>query len=129
MTLRLLLIEDDPDIVEVVRLSLEVTGGFIVDAAATGREGLALAQAQVPDAVLMDYNLPDMPALEAIHALGVSPATTAVPVVLFTGEHAEATAHLHAQPNVAGAIAKPFRATTLGAEVTRLISRWAEPRA
>lgn len=45
-------------------------GGFHVDATATGREVLALAQADPPDVILLDFNLPDLPAREAAHALG-----------------------------------------------------------
>ncbi|MEK9659346.1 MAG: hypothetical protein VW450_05320 [Chloroflexota bacterium] len=41
-----------------------------MDATATGREVLALAQADPPDVILLDFNLPDLPAREAAHALG-----------------------------------------------------------
>ncbi len=119
--LRLLVIDDEPDIIEVTRVSLELLGGHSVITASSARQGLILAQDAPPDAELMDVNLADMSAMEAIQALGTSPATAAVPVILFTGEHADALAPLREQPNVAGFIGKPFSASSLGAQVAELV--------
>jgi len=58
---------------------------FVLSEAETGRDGLQLANAQKPDCVLLDYNLPDMNGLEFLVELRNDPGEIPIPVIMLTG--------------------------------------------
>jgi two-component system cell cycle response regulator DivK len=64
--------------------------GYQVIAAADGKRGMAMAQSQSPDLILMDMSLPEMDGWEATRRLKADPATRAIPIVALTA-HAMAT--------------------------------------
>ena len=66
--MRVLLIEDDADVREVLQLSLEA-GGQSISVAGSGAEGLALAETLRPDIVLVDLKLPDLDGFEVARRL------------------------------------------------------------
>jgi signal transduction histidine kinase/ActR/RegA family two-component response regulator len=76
-----LVIEDDPGMVALLRSWLDPEG-YTVSAAATGREGLDLARALVPDAILLDILLPDMDGWDVLQQLRLERRTVDVPVVV-----------------------------------------------
>ena len=57
---RILIIDDDDDIREVAALSLEATADWSILTASSGKEGIKIAAAQKPDAILMDVMMPEM---------------------------------------------------------------------
>src|SRR3990170_5872528 len=83
MSKRVLVIDDDPDVLGFVSRSLEAEG-FDVRTAGTGRTGLAAATAAPPDLVLLDLSLPDANGYEVLRSLQSGAATSHVPVVLIT---------------------------------------------
>ncbi|MEK7252144.1 MAG: response regulator [Actinomycetota bacterium] len=83
MSERVLVIDDDPDVLDFVRRSLEAEG-FSVGTASNGRGGLAAATATPPDMVLLDLSLPDLDGYEVLRSLQAGAATSHVPVVLIT---------------------------------------------
>jgi diguanylate cyclase (GGDEF)-like protein len=83
MSRRVLVIDDDPDVLGYVSRSLE-SEGFEVRGAATGRAGLDAAVAAPPDVVLLDLSLPDTDGYGVLQALQSGAATSHVPVVLLT---------------------------------------------
>jgi two-component system KDP operon response regulator KdpE len=90
----ILLIEDDPQIRRFLRASL-VTQGYELIEAGTGREGLALAAARVPEVVLLDLGLPDMEGLEVIKQLRT---WSGVPIIILSarGQERDKVANLDA---------------------------------
>ena len=100
----ILLIEDDPQIRRFLRASL-VTQGYELIEAGTGREGLALAAAQVPEVVLLDLGLPDMEGLEVIKQLR---AWSSVPIIILSarGQERDKVANLDAGAD--DYLTKPF---------------------
>jgi two-component system, OmpR family, KDP operon response regulator KdpE len=100
----ILLIEDDPQIRRFLRASL-VTQGYELIEAGTGREGLALAAAQVPEVVLLDLGLPDMEGLEVIKQLRV---WSSVPIIILSarGQERDKVANLDAGAD--DYLTKPF---------------------
>ena len=85
MSERILVIDDDPDILRFVRMNLE-SEGYDVATAVRGNEGLEAALGAVPDLVLLDIMLPDTDGLEILHRLQISPATAHVGVILLTAK-------------------------------------------
>jgi DNA-binding response OmpR family regulator len=82
---RIVYIEDEPEMIDLVRLILsrkhyEVTG------ASGGREGLEIIRANAPDAVLLDLMMPDMDGWEVFHQLKASETTRTIPVIVVTAK-------------------------------------------
>jgi two-component system, cell cycle response regulator DivK len=80
---RLLLIEDNELNRDMLSRRLE-SRGYQVIMAVDGQQGLAMAQAQLPDLILMDMSLPLMDGWEATRRLKANPATRAIPVLALT---------------------------------------------
>ncbi|HEX7102145.1 MAG TPA: response regulator [Nitrolancea sp.] len=114
---RILLIDDEPEIREIVRVSLELVGGWDVSATGSAREGLTLAADQLPDAILLDVMMPDMDGPTAFQALQAAPETSAIPVILLTAKVQTADLLRFDQLGVAATIAKPFDPLTLPGQV------------
>jgi len=114
---RILLIDDEPEIREIIRVSLELVGGWNVSATGSAREGLTLAADQLPDAILLDVMMPDMDGPTAFQALRAAPATSAIPVILLTAKVQATDLRRFDQLGVAATIAKPFDPLTLPSQV------------
>lgn len=120
MSRSVLVVDDEPDIRELVRLSFELVGGHSTRTAASGAEALAAVREQRPDAVLMDVQMPGMdgPAtLEALRAEG----HTDVPVVFLTASVLELELVELRALDCAGVLSKPFDPLTLANELGRLL--------
>jgi CheY-like chemotaxis protein len=114
---RILLIDDEPEIREIVRVSLELVGGWDVSATGSAREGLTLAADQHPDAILLDVMMPDMDGPTTFQALQAAPETSTIPVILLTAKVQAADLRRFDQLGVAATIAKPFDPLTLPGQV------------
>ncbi|UFP92782.1 response regulator [Gloeobacter morelensis] len=105
---RILVIDDEADIREVIQLTLELTRGWEILAAESGHEGIALAASRHPDAILLDVMMPEMDGVATFARLQAEVATCAIPVVLLTAKAQSADKRRFAALGVAGVIAKPF---------------------
>src|SRR5262245_47794097 len=87
----ILIIEDDPDIAEVLRYSLEAQR-FETRVASTGREGLAasLDKEKPPLLILLDLLLPEMNGLEICRRVRREPSTSRTPIIMLTAKASEA---------------------------------------
>lgn len=85
MTKRVLLAEDEPNIVESLTFILE-RSGFDVSVTTTGREALELAQSAIPDILILDVMLPEMDGYEVLRRLRADTRTTALPVLMLTAK-------------------------------------------
>jgi CheY-like chemotaxis protein len=83
MTLRILLVEDNPENRDMLTRRL-VRRGHKVSCAVNGVEAITLTQAERPDIVLMDLSLPVMDGWEATTRLKADPATRSIPVIALT---------------------------------------------
>ena len=77
----ILLIEDEPDILDVVRYNLEQAGYGIL-AAGDGEEALALAMSEIPDLVVLDLMLPGLDGMDVCKALRGGAQTRDIPYIL-----------------------------------------------
>ncbi|MGI9643310.1 MAG: response regulator [Acidimicrobiia bacterium] len=83
MSERILVVDDDPDILQFVRLNLELDG-FDVDLAGGGREALERAAEAPPDLMLLDVMMPEIDGLSVLRRLRSDPGTSSIPVIVLT---------------------------------------------
>jgi len=80
---KILLVDDDPDFVEAVKVIVE-SGGYDVRVAYDGKEGLAAVAEEKPDLIVLDVMMPVMNGHEACNKLKSDPATSGIPIILLT---------------------------------------------
>ena len=80
---RILLVDDEPDQVEMYHFALE-HAGFAVDDAQTGAAAIALAQQLRPDVIVLDVRLPDMTGWDVCNALKSDGETARIPIIILT---------------------------------------------
>ena len=115
--MRLLVIDDDPLVIRLVRFALERAGGIDVVAATTPVEGLRLALDEQPDAVLLDVVMPELSGLAVLAALRARDATRNLPVIFLSAKsRPDEIAALFAA-GALGVIHKPFDPAGLADEV------------
>jgi len=114
---RVLVIDDEEDIREVARLSLELVGQYQVLTASSGRDGLDSARSHRPDAILLDVMMPDMDGPAALAELRADPSTRDIPVQFLTAKTQQAERMRLAQLGAAGILTKPFDPLKLSADV------------
>ena len=120
MSLRALLVEDEPDIQLIARAALK-RAGFEVTIANDGLQALAAASAASFDVIVMDCSMPTLDGYEACARLKAQPATRDVPVVFLTAK-ADAAAQARCMAvGASGCIAKPFKPLHLGEQVKALL--------
>ncbi|HEX9880029.1 MAG TPA: response regulator [Candidatus Binatia bacterium] len=84
MKKRVLVVDDDPAIIQVYQMAL--SRSFDLSVAYNGREALEAASAQTPDLVIMDVMMPEMDGLAAMAKIKENDATAKVPVILVTAQ-------------------------------------------
>ena len=117
-TRRILVIDDEEDIREVAKLSLEMLGGWEVLLARSGAEGLATAQAENPDTILLDVMMPEMDGPSTFRKLQENPATQKIPVIFMTAKVQAADQRRFKSLGATSVIAKPFDPVQLASLVS-----------
>jgi CheY-like chemotaxis protein len=117
---RILVIDDENDIQEVARLSLELTENWIVIGANGGAAGALLALSAEPDAILLDVMMPDMDGPSTLRLLQQQGAST--PVIFLTAKVQTADRQKFMQLGVKGIISKPFDPLTLGQQMREMLA-------
>lgn len=96
---KILVIEDDPDMQVLLYETLQAKG-FQVLLAGDGNIGLWMAEAQTPDLILSDVNLPGLDGLSVLQAVRQNPTTANIPFIFCTGQecfsHSRTRTHLAA---------------------------------
>lgn len=81
---KILVADDEPEVVDLVRMMLEWQGGYRVLGAGDGEEALARARSDSPDLILLDVRMPRKNGLDALHDLKADPALASVPVIMLS---------------------------------------------
>ncbi len=122
-SLRVLHIDDEPDIRAVVALSLALDSEFEVRSCASGKDGLAAAAECQLDIILLDVMMPVMDGPETLRHLRENPKTADIPVVFVTACAQTREVEHFKSLGAAGVIAKPFDPMTFAASVRNCCSR------
>lgn len=113
---RALIIDDDLDLLLLVRRTLEFTAGWEVHTASSGTAGIELARTLAPDVVLVDVMMPELDGYEVCRRLKADEATSRIPVVLLTARR-EMNQARTTEAGVAGVLYKPFQPAELAAQI------------
>ena len=113
---RALIVDDDLDLLALMRLTLEYMAGWQVFSASSAAEGLAMTRDLLPDVVLVDLMMPEIDGYEFGRRLKSDPATAGVPLVLLTAR-TELDKDKLAEAGVTGVLFKPFQPETLAQQV------------
>lgn len=105
---RILVIDDEADIREIAKVSLQITKQWDVLTAASGDEGVAIAADEQPDAILLDVVMPEMDGLATLKQLKDNPASKLIPVILLTATVRIATRKQYVQLGAKAVMNKPF---------------------
>lgn len=119
---KILIIDDDEDILEVAQLTFEAVSGWQVFTATSGSKGINQAQLQQPDAILLDVMMPEMDGLATFYRLQANPTTQNIPVILLTAKVQSIDKRRFATLKVAGMIAKPFDPMKLTYQVEEILN-------
>ncbi|MDR2622546.1 MAG: response regulator transcription factor [Dysgonamonadaceae bacterium] len=120
-TIKLLLIEDDINLSYIIKSSLEeIIGGYEVDTAANGAEGLVLWKELHPDIIVSDIEMPVMNGLEMVKK--IRQTDMKIPIVFVTGKIASKDVTTGYEAGVNNYIKKPFSPEELDAHIKALIN-------
>jgi DNA-binding response OmpR family regulator len=119
---RLLVVEDDPDIANLLKHSL-TRAGFAVDVLHTGSEVVSRVRADMPDLVLLDLMLPGLDGLEICRNLRSDPRTAAIAIIMLTARAEESDRIVGLELGADDYITKPFSPNEVVARVRALLRR------
>ena len=119
---RILVVEDEPDIQQVLEYNLREKGHKVF-LAGKGEEGLRIAREKRPDLVLLDLMLPDMPGTEVCRALKSDPATRNTQVVMLTAKGEEIDRVVGFELGADDYVVKPFSVRELLLRVQAILRR------
>jgi CheY-like chemotaxis protein len=118
---QILVIDDEDLIRELVQACLEDLGGWETLAAASGEDGLQLAQTKPFDAILLDMSMPGMDGFEVYERLQSNPKTQGIPVILLTAKVLPSDRDRFDKMGVSGVISKPIEPITLTTEIAEIL--------
>jgi two-component system phosphate regulon response regulator PhoB len=119
---RILVIEDEADIRQVLDYNLKSAGHEVVEAS-RGVDGLRLLRERIPDLVLLDLMLPDMPGTEVCRTIKDNPATRTLPVVMLTARGEEIDRVVGFEIGADDYITKPFSVRELVLRIRAVLRR------
>jgi two-component system, cell cycle response regulator DivK len=120
MKKKILLVEDNPATMDVVEKELEFLG-YDTITADDGRKAVEMAEAHMPDVIIMDISLPQMDGLEATALIRENPKTKSIPILAATARALPGDREKCIQGGCNDYIAKPFTHRELGAALKRLL--------
>jgi DNA-binding response OmpR family regulator len=118
----ILVIDDEKDLVELVRYNLE-KDGFQVRSAFDGESGLATARRDLPDLIIVDVMLPGIDGLEACRQLRSDSRTAAIPILILTAKSSESDRIVGLELGADDYVVKPFSPRELAARIKTLLRR------
>lgn len=120
------MIDDEPDIVRMVQITITAFVNWQVLVAYDGPAGIRIALTEQPDVILLDVMMPGMNGLETLRKLQEDPQTEQIPVILLTAKVRGSDQANYSDLNVAGLISKPFNAAQLPRQIAAYLN-WLLP--
>jgi DNA-binding response OmpR family regulator len=118
-----LVVEDEPDISQLVKHALERGGDLRVDIVERGDEALDAVFAETPDLIVLDINLPVVNGFDICRMLRARPATAGIPIIMLTARGAESDRVSGLDLGADDYVIKPFSLRELAARVRAVLRR------
>jgi two-component system phosphate regulon response regulator PhoB len=122
MTLRLMIVEDDEPLVELLRYNFEAAG-YAVETIMHGDEAAARLKEFVPDLLILDWMLPGLSGIELCRRLRQKPKTQKLPLIMLTARNEEPDRLRGFETGADDYVVKPFSVNELVARAGRLLTR------
>jgi len=119
---RILVIDDEPDLLELVRVNLD-QAGYRVDTAASGSEALAALRRSSPDLIVLDLMLPDISGTELCRRLRGDPEFAHLPIIMLTAKAEEVDRVVGLELGADDYVTKPFSPRELALRVNAVLRR------
>jgi len=123
---KILVVDDEPDAVELIEFNLK-GAGYDVVTAADGSEALKKARSGVPDLILLDLMLPEVDGLEVCKILRRDTATAGIPIIMVTAKAAEIDRVLGLELGADDYVTKPFSPRELVLRTKSMLRRGQTP--
>jgi len=120
--IRILLVDDEPDLVDTIQCRLQANS-FDVITASNGQEGLEQATKEKPDIILLDTNMPVMNGHEMLEQLRKHPETKDIPVIMCTALCEAQDIAAASAFGITDYITKPFDCTELVEKITNALEK------
>jgi CheY-like chemotaxis protein len=117
-----LVVDDDDMIRSVVRISLQKVNEWTVLEAANGADGVAIAGADHPDVILLDFQMPKMNGADTLKCLREDPATASTSVIFLTAKTGRKARNEYLKMGAIGTTEKPFEPLSLGQQIVGMIA-------
>jgi len=126
---RILIVEDENDVVDLLTLNLRKAGGFLISKAGDGATGLTKARAEKPDLIILDLMLPKMPGLEVCKILKSEAATRHIPILMLTARAEEIDRVVGLECGADDYVTKPFSPREIVLRIKAILRRGATEEA
>lgn len=120
MNQKVLLIEDNKDIRDLIELVLKMDVGWEVQTISNGIEGIEIAKLERPDVILLDYVMPKMDGITACNHLRDNPLTCNIPIIFITARVDFKSLDRLENTHAVGIIIKPFDINTLASRIQEM---------
>jgi len=118
---KILIVDDRPEVVELVRVTLEGEDYQIVDAS-DGKEALKKVRLEKPDLVLLDVVMPKMDGFEVCRKLKKDPETQEIPIIMLTAKAQKVDKEKGRQVGASDYITKPFSPSALLTKIEEILA-------
>ena len=118
---KILIADDKPEVVELVRVSLEGEDYEIVDAS-DGKETLKRVRLEKPDLILLDVVMPKMDGFEVCRQLKKDPQTQEIPIIMLTAKGQEVDKEKARQAGASDYVTKPFSPSALLIKIEEILA-------
>ncbi|MGL5076943.1 MAG: response regulator [Waterburya sp.] len=115
---RILFIDDEEDIRTLAGFCLESEAGWEMLGASNGTDGIAIAETEQPDAILLDAMMPEIDGLQTLAKLRVNPKTKHIPTIFITAKAQASDRRRFYNAGAKGVINKPFDSLTLASQIS-----------
>jgi two-component system, OmpR family, phosphate regulon response regulator PhoB len=120
---RILIIEDEQDVIDLLTLHLRKAGGFTLSTATDGASGLRKAREELPALIILDLMLPKMPGLEICKVLKTDATTRQIPIIMLTAKAEEIDRIVGLEFGADDYVTKPFSPRELILRVNAILRR------
>lgn len=122
MTPKILIVDDEPDIIEFIRYNL-VRDGYLCESAQNGREAVNRAISFKPDLIIMDVMMPEMDGIEACRRIKANPGTKDVYVMFLTARNEEFSEIAAFEAGGDDYVSKPVKLRALNSRIKSVLKR------